>query len=146
MRIADDPGDSGEGGEFFGGTLGVTARDDDAGGGIEGVKLSNGVAGLSVGRSGDGASVDDDDVGGSSGSSGGAATVEQLTLEGGAISLGGAATELFDEKSRHSRERKILNTEFAKSAEITKKRKLHTLIRANLYKDSGFEGARKGRE
>ena len=34
MGIAYNPGDAGEGGELFGGALGVAAGDDEAGGGI----------------------------------------------------------------------------------------------------------------
>src|ERR1700675_734069 len=99
MGIADDPCDAGESGQFFGGALGVTAGDDDTDGGVGGVKLSNGVAGLGVGGGGDGAGVEDDDVGGGGRGSGGVATVEQLALEGSAIGLRGAATRLFDKKS-----------------------------------------------
>ena len=64
VGIADDPGHAGECGQLFGGALGVTAGDDNADGRVGGVKLSNGVAGLSVGGGRDGAGVDDDDVGG----------------------------------------------------------------------------------
>src|SRR5882762_11649772 len=101
VGIADDPGDTGEGGQFFGGALGVAAGDDNADGGVGGVKLSNGVASLSVGGGRDGAGVDDDDVGGCRGGGGGTTAVEQLALEGSAIGLRGAATELLDEKARH---------------------------------------------
>ena len=65
------------------------------------MKLSNGVAGLGVGRSGDGAGVDDDDVGSGGGGGSRAAAVKQLALQGGAIGLSGAATELFEEEARH---------------------------------------------
>src|SRR4029077_3261187 len=101
MGIADDPGDSGECGQLFGGALGVTAGDDQADGGVGGVKLSNGVAGLSVGGGRDGGGVNDNNVGDGGSRGGGTATVEQLALEGRAIGLGGAATELFDEEGWH---------------------------------------------
>ncbi len=101
VGIADDPGDAGECGQFFGGTLGVAAGDDNADGGIGGVMLSNGVAGLGVGGGRDGAGVDDDDVGGCRGEGGDTTAVEQLALEGRAIGLRGAATELLDEEARH---------------------------------------------
>src|SRR6266436_1516185 len=91
----------GRGGQLFGGALGVAAGDDEADSGVGGVKLSNGIAGLSVGGSGDGAGVDDNDVGGCGRGGGGATTVEQLALEGGTVSLGGTATKLFYEEARH---------------------------------------------
>ena len=101
VGIADDPGDTGERCQFFGSALGVAADDDNADGGVGGVELSNGVAGLSVGGGCDGAGVDDDYVGGCRGGGRGATTVEQLALEGRAIGLRGAATELLDEEARH---------------------------------------------
>jgi len=103
VGIAHDPGDTGKHGQLFWSTLGVASGNDDADGGIGGVKLSNGIAGLGVGRGGDGAGVDDDDVGDGGCDGGSAAAVEQLALEGGTIRLCGAATELFDEESGHVR-------------------------------------------
>src|SRR5258708_38335269 len=96
VGVADNPRDAGECGQFFGSALGITAGDDNANGGVGGVKLANGVASLSVGGGGDGAGVDHDDVGGGRRGGGGAATVEQLAFDGGAIGFGGAASELFD--------------------------------------------------
>src|SRR6266702_2298190 len=101
VGIADDPRDSGKYGQFFRSALGIAAGGDNANGGIGGVKLSNGVAGLGVSGGRNGAGVDDDDVGGGGRGSRRAATIKQLALEGGAIGLRGAATELFDEESRH---------------------------------------------
>ncbi len=101
MGIADDPGDAGESGKFFRSTLGVAACDNEADGGVGGVELSNGFAGLSIGGGSDGAGVEDDDIGGCGRGGGGAAAIQQLALEGGAIGLGGAAAELFDKESRH---------------------------------------------
>ncbi len=103
VRIADDPGDAGEGGQLFGSALGVAASDDETDGGIGGAKFSDGVSGLGVGGGGDGASVDDDDVGTGGRGGNGTAAVEQLALEGGAVGLRGATTELFDEESGHVR-------------------------------------------
>src|SRR5713226_9133056 len=120
VGIADDPGDTGKRRQFFGSALGIATGDDHADGGVGGVKLSNGVAGLGVGRGSDGAGVDDDDVCGSGGGGSGAAAVEQLALEGGTIGLSGAATELFDEKARHLNPRlrlEQLNSEFADSTD-----------------------------
>jgi len=81
MRIADNPGDAGERGELFGGALGVAAGDDDAGGGVCGVKLSDGVAGLRVGGGGDRAGVHDNEVSGRGFGCGGATAIEQLALD-----------------------------------------------------------------
>jgi len=101
VGIADYPGNTREGGDFFGSALGVAAGDVEACGGVGGVKLSNGVAGLGVSGGGHGAGVENQDVG--KGGFGGrsAAAVEQLALDGGAVGLRGAATELLDEESRH---------------------------------------------
>ena len=101
VGVADDPGDAGESGEFLGGALGVTAGDDDAGGGIVGVKFADGVAGLSVCRGGDGACVDDDDVGGGGVNCRREAAIAELALDGGAVGLRGAAAELFDVEGGH---------------------------------------------
>src|SRR6266699_2169367 len=49
VGIADDPRDSRKYGQFFRSALGIAAGGDNANGGIGGVKLSNGVAGLGVG-------------------------------------------------------------------------------------------------
>src|SRR5882762_8115184 len=94
VGIADDPRDAGKCSQFFGGALGITAGGDKADGGVGGMELSNGVAGLGIGGGGDSAGVDHHNVRGSGRGSGGATTVKQLALDGGAISLGGAATEL----------------------------------------------------
>jgi len=81
MRVADNPGDAGKSGELLGGSLGVAAGDDDAGGGVCGVKLSNGIAGLAVGGRSDRASIHDDDVSGGGFGCGGATAIEQLALD-----------------------------------------------------------------
>src|SRR5882762_9613691 len=126
VGIADDPGDTGERGQFFGSALGITAGDDDANGGVGGMKLANGVAGLGVGGGGDGAGVDDDDVGGGGRGSGSAATVEQLALQGGAVGLGGAATELFDEKSRHLELPHSIEKHYTQSSQSTQRAQRRT--------------------
>src|SRR5207248_8851362 len=58
-------------------SLGITTSNDNADGGVGGVKLSNGVAGLSVGGGRDGAGVHDDDVGCCGRGGRGAAAVER---------------------------------------------------------------------
>ena len=103
VGVADHVGDAGESGEFFGGALGVTAGDDDFGGGFGGVEFADGVAGLGVGGGGDGTGVEDDDVGSVGRGGQTAATVEELALDGGAVSLGGAAAELLDVEGGHAK-------------------------------------------
>src|SRR5712672_3278024 len=119
VGIADDPGDAGECGKFFGGALGVAAGDNETDGGVGGMKLSNGVARLGIGGSRDGAGVEDDDVSGGGRGGGGAATVKQLALEGGAIGLSGAAAELFDEESGHLRLQQQFEKDFTQSSRST---------------------------
>jgi len=101
VRIADDEGDAGESGEIFGGALGVTAGNENFGGGILRVDFADGVAGLRVGGGGDGAGVDDDEFGVLRGGRGSTAAVEELALDGGAVGVGGAAAELFDVEGGH---------------------------------------------
>ena len=63
VGVADDEGNSGEGGDFFGRTLGITTGHEDARGRIGSVDFADGVAGLGVSGCGDGAGVKHDDVG-----------------------------------------------------------------------------------
>ena len=101
VRVADDKRNTGESSEFFGGALGITAGDEDFGRGILRVYFPDGVSGLSVGCSGDGASVDDDKFRAVWRRNRGATAVEQLALDSGAVGLGGAAAELFEVKGGH---------------------------------------------
>jgi hypothetical protein len=101
VGIADDPGNARECGEFFGSALGVAAGDDKAGGGILGVNLANGVAGLSVGGGGYRAGIEDDDGGRGGIGDRTASTIEELALDSGAVGLGGTAAELLDVEGRH---------------------------------------------
>ena len=103
VGVAHDVGDAREGGELFGGALGVAAGNDDAGSRVVSMKLTDGVTSLGVGGSGYGASIQDHDVGRGGGASWGAATVEELAFDGGPIGLGGAAAELLNIKGRHRR-------------------------------------------
>ena len=103
VGIADNIGDPGEGSEFFGGTLGVATGYDDASGGIGGVELADGVAGLRVGGRGYGAGVEDDDVGDGRVRGKGIALLAELALDGGTIGLRGPAAELLDKESAHRR-------------------------------------------
>ena len=103
VGIADDEGDSREGGNFVWSALRVAAGYDDAGVGIGGVEFADGVTGLGVGGSGYRASVENDDVGNVRRGGRGAAAVEKLALDGGTIGLGGAASELLDGEGRHDK-------------------------------------------
>jgi hypothetical protein len=93
VGIADDEGDTGKGGEFFGGALGVAAGDDDFCGRVGGMEFTDGVAGLGVGGGGDGAGVEDDDVGLRFGGGRSTATVEEVA-RWRRRGLGGAAAVL----------------------------------------------------
>jgi hypothetical protein len=48
VGVADDEGDAGKRGEFFGSALGIAAGDDDAGGRIAGVDFADGIASLGI--------------------------------------------------------------------------------------------------
>ena len=158
VGIADDPGDTGKRRQFFWSALGIASGDDDADGGIGGVELADGVAGLGVGGSRDRAGVDDDDVGGAGRGDRGAATVKQLALEGSAIGLRGAATELFDVESRYLEAPHGTETHFKPIQERTgnaEKRKFPAVmsvrterrpgpLRRAPHKDSRF--AREGKD
>jgi hypothetical protein len=104
VGIAYDPRDAGEGGEFFGGALGVAASDDELGGGILGVDFADGVTGLGVGGGSDRAGIEDDDGGGYGIGGRSVAAVEELPFEGGTVSLRGAAAELLDVEGGHDLE------------------------------------------
>jgi hypothetical protein len=123
LGIANDPGHTGKSCEVFRGALGVTAGDDDTSGGILRVDFADGVAGLSVGGSGDRTGVYDYEIRRGCFGDGAATAFEQLALEGRAVGLGGAAAELLDVEGLH-REQSIAeeriytaSTEFAASTE-----------------------------
>jgi len=101
VGIADDPGDTGENGKVFRGALGVASGNDHAGAWISGVDFADGVAGLSVGGGGDGASIENNDVRRRAIERDAAALVPQLALDSGAVGLCGATAELFDVESGH---------------------------------------------
>lgn len=101
VGIADDEGNAREGGKFFRSTLGVTACDEDFGGGILRVDFADSVAGLRVGRGCNGAGVDYHEFGVVRRGGGDAAAIEELAFDRGAVGLGGAAAELFDVEGGH---------------------------------------------
>src|SRR5260221_7976748 len=94
VGIADNERDAGESGQFFGGALGVTAGDENFGGGILRVDFANGIAGLSVGGGGDGAGVDDDELGGLRRSRGWAATGGGVGFDGRTGRFGGGGAPM----------------------------------------------------
>jgi hypothetical protein len=100
VGVADYGSDAGEGGDFFGGALGVASGDENFGVGIVTLEAADGGARVLVGGVSDGAGVEDDEVsfvflGGSE------AARFELALEGGAIGLGGAASEVFHVEGGH---------------------------------------------
>ena len=101
VGIADDEGNSGETGDLLRGALRVTTGDNDASGRIRRVDFADGVAGLSVGGGGDGASIENNDVRRRAIERDAAALIPQLALDGGAVGLCGATAELFDVESGH---------------------------------------------
>jgi hypothetical protein len=134
MGISDNPRDAGQCSKFFWGSLSVAAGDDDFGGGVCGMELSNGIASLGISGGGDCTGVHDDDVRGCRIGGGGAAAVEQLAFDRGAIGLGGAATELLDEKCGHTELRnrkKMLNAEFTEYTEIAEKKGFLVTVKVN---------------
>src|SRR5580692_12059796 len=80
VGIADDMGDAGKDGQFFGGALRVAPGDDQAGVGILRVDFADGVAGLGVGGSGHRAGVEDNDGGGGGVGGSRAAAVKELAF------------------------------------------------------------------
>ena len=101
VGVADDIGNAGESGNFFGRALSIAARDKNASGGIGSVDFADGVASLSVSGGGDGAGVQNDDVGCGRIGSENAALFAELPLNGRAVGLSGAASELLDKKGAH---------------------------------------------
>jgi hypothetical protein len=100
VRISYDPSHARELGHFLGGPLGVAAGDNHARGMILRADFSDGVSGLRVSGSGNGAGVYDHDVGRAFGRPG-VAAFQQLHFERGAIGLCGATSKLFNVKSGH---------------------------------------------
>ncbi len=139
MGITDDKGDSRENREFFGGALGVAAGDDDARGGIGGVKFADGVTRLGVRGSGDGTRVQNDDVGRMGVAGEMAALFAQLALDGGSIGLRRAAAKLFDVKRGHGREtgESYLTTEGSSGEGRPAPHDGNRLVRENFTEEEG---------
>ena len=116
MRIADDPGDAGKRGEFFGSALRVASGGDDASGRILTVDAANGFASFGVRRGGDGTGVEDDNVGGGVGFGGGAALRVQAVANRVGVGLRGAAAEVLDEEGGHGTSDTIILREASESS------------------------------
>ena len=101
VRITDDLGDAGEGGDFLGGALGVASGDDDLGAGILAMDAADGGAGIVIGGGGDGAGIEHDEFSAVGSSGAFESLLLELALEGGAVGLGGAASEVLDVESCH---------------------------------------------
>ena len=105
MRIADDPGDAFERGDFFRSALGVTAGDNNARAGIGAMDLPDGIAGLRIGRSRDRAGVQHHDIGSG-------VIVEHLrarsarkrAAQRSSVCFRGAAAKIFEGKRSHRME------------------------------------------
>jgi len=101
MGIADYPFDSGHGGEFVGGSLGITSCDQDACFRVFAMDPADRGAGVAIGFGGNGAGVQDDEFGvlsrvGFDETAGG-----ELGLERRAIGLSGSAAEILYVKASH---------------------------------------------
>ncbi len=111
MRVADHPLHTGEGREFFGRALRITAGDQDLRLGIGALYAAHGGAGIGIGRGSHGAGIEHNKCG-----SGLACTevapVEQRALDGGAVRLSGAATEIDNVECAHDRTRNRSRLEY----------------------------------
>ncbi len=94
VRIAYDPSNAGQRGDFLGSALGVAAGDHDLGVRIFAVDTADRGARILVGRCGYSTSVEHDYVGFTGRACVPQASGGKLAFNGGAISLGGAATEV----------------------------------------------------
>ena len=101
VRVADDDADPGQGREFFGGTLGIAPRHNDAGFRILALDPANGGAGILIGCGSHSARVQNHDRSLRGRGCAGKPALLELAFEGGAIRLRGAATEVFYVKSGH---------------------------------------------
>jgi len=101
VGVADHRSYAGKRGDFFWGTLRITAGDNDLSFGIFSVNATDRSPGVLVGGGGYGACVKYHDAGGIR--LGGAiqSALLKLALYGGAVRLGRAAAEIFDVKSCH---------------------------------------------
>jgi hypothetical protein len=100
VGVADHGGDAGQGGDFFGGALGIASGDDDSCQGILALHAADGGASVLIGGIGDGASVEYDEIGLRGGDWRQTAGFE-LMFDGGAIGLSGSASEIFDVVGGH---------------------------------------------
>jgi len=101
VGVTNDEGNAGEGSEFFGSALSVTASDEDFRGGILRVDFADGVASLRVRGGGDRAGVDDDEFSALRRKNWHAAAVAELALDGCTVGLRGTTAKLLDVESGH---------------------------------------------
>jgi hypothetical protein len=102
VGVADDPGNALDLGKLFGGTLCITASDENAGRGVVALNTADDLADVLVGGGGDGTGVEDDEGRVIRAGSRGKAFAGEAGFKGGAVGLGGAATEILDEKAAQS--------------------------------------------
>src|SRR6266702_1647088 len=101
VRVADDLGNAGQSGDFFGSTLSIAAGDDNLTIGILAMYPADGGAGVMIGGRGDGAGIKDDNSGGDWIGRALKAALLELALDGSAVGLGGAASEILHVESCH---------------------------------------------
>jgi hypothetical protein len=100
VGVADYCGHAGEAGDFFGGALSVASGDDDSCRGVLAADAADGGAGILIGGTCDGASIQNHQVG-LAGRCAGQTAGFELAFEGGAVGLSGAASEVFDVEGGH---------------------------------------------
>lgn len=101
VRIADDPGDAGKRGEFFGSALRIASGGDNAGTRVLTMDAADGFAGFRVGGGCDRACVEDDDVSGDVRFGDCAALSAEALANCVGVRLRGAAPEVLDEERGH---------------------------------------------
>jgi len=94
VGIADHGGDAREGGDLFGGALGVASGDDNFGQRVLALHATNGGPRVLIGGGGNRTRIQDDEIGACRGRAVEPASLE-LTFESSAIGLRGPASEVF---------------------------------------------------
>jgi len=102
VRISNDRGYAGKGGNFVRGALRVAASNHDLSIGILAMNAADGGTSVLVSSSGYGAGVEDNDSGLGGLPSAFHASLLELTLDGGPVRLGSAAAEIYHVESCHS--------------------------------------------
>ena len=102
MGVAYNKGYSGEGGDFFGGALGVAAGDYDLAGRVFAMDAADGGASVLIGCAGDGAGIENDEFGLFRRRCAMQSAIAELAFQGRAVGLSGAATEVFNVETGHA--------------------------------------------